>query len=135
MLTDADAIRDVLASHGNFAECHLADVRWVDLGITVDLCVNYIWDGTKVRPRILEQPRTVVLRAHLVQEVHVVNTITPAIAREVNRVDWGFSEIAQIVLLDNSPIAQQYSSADNRISSSRDGMGKCSQDRCHSGFP
>lgn len=109
LLTDAGAIRNALARHRNFEECLLTDVRWVDFGMTIDLCVNYIWDGSGVRARISEDPHPIVLRARKVQELNVRNSITSAIAREPDRVNWGISEFAQIVLLGDSPAARRYS--------------------------
>ncbi|MGW3351854.1 hypothetical protein ACWDA3_51915 [Nonomuraea rubra] len=108
MITEAEEIELALTGHRHFEECLLAEVGWRHYGTTIDFTFNDIWEGDRIRPEILERPRLVTVRAYLVQELKLANAITEAMAREPESLDWGFSEVAMVGLVADSPLLEPY---------------------------
>ncbi|RBQ21869.1 hypothetical protein DP939_04120 [Spongiactinospora rosea] len=111
MLTDPAAIRAALADHQSFGECVITDVGWAHHGTSIEVPFDYIWngDGTRIRDDLGSRPHIVVVRAVLVQEMHLANALNPSMLQEPERMNWGLSEVAQVVLVEDSELARPYS--------------------------
>ncbi|TYB56007.1 hypothetical protein FXF51_45135 [Nonomuraea sp. PA05] len=108
MITEAEEIELALTGHRHFEECLLVDVRWRHYGTTIDFFFNYIWEDDRIRPQILDRPQLVTVRAYLVQELKLANAITETMAREPESLNWGFSEVAMVRLVADSPLLAPY---------------------------
>jgi hypothetical protein len=112
MVTDAEIISRNLLQYRNFEECVLVGVGWKRFGVNLDFSFDYAWEGDDIRHDISEVSMLVTLRTYLVQEMHLNNAISNFIARNSEEVNWGFSEVAQVVLVEGSSLASTYSSLD-----------------------
>ncbi|MFI0417419.1 hypothetical protein [Spongiactinospora sp. 9N601] len=109
MLTDPAAIRAALAHYQNFGECIITDVGWAHYGTSIEVSFDYIWDGTRIRDDLGTRPHIVVVRAVLVQEMHLGNALNVSMLEHPEKLNWGLSEVAQVVLVEDSDMARPYS--------------------------
>jgi|tagenome__1003787_1003787.scaffolds.fasta_scaffold20031757_2 hypothetical protein len=91
------SLRERLEEWSNFEECLVHDVRPVIFGFGLDLVMNYVWDGGRVREDALDAPYFVTLRMLGVDSVRFVGGLTESMKADPGKIGWGLTEIAHIV--------------------------------------
>jgi hypothetical protein len=103
-----EAISEYLKEHRHFEECILHDVRWEHYGTVIALDFDYIWTTTgEARPEYgREQHRDLTL--HNVQEFAINNAMTEYMALHPAEINWGFSEVAAVRVVEDSAMLRKY---------------------------
>lgn len=91
----ADQLNDWL----NFEDCLVHDVRPIMFGYGLDLTINVVRENGRVRSDVFEAPRLVTVRMLGVDRISFDGGLTEAMKQEPEKIDWGLTEIAQIVPL------------------------------------
>ena len=90
------AVQALVHAYRDFSECIVDAIEWADFGTTIRLAIDYVWmpDGS-VRPDA--DPKVIVtLAATGVDEVHLLNRLSPTQQKDMSRLNWGFAEISRV---------------------------------------
>lgn len=106
-MKDISEIRAYVHAYRDFRECIVRDVRWLAFGTRIEVDVDYVWgDDGKVRGS-WEKRRIITLAFCQVQDLHIMNSLTPAMIRSPSRLNWGFAEIARLTVEDQTAKATE----------------------------
>lgn len=107
-LSQQHEIQELLNQHHSFSECIIADFDWARFGTEVELTLRYIYDDDGHIYKSMDDWRTLVLRFLLVQELRISNGLTQTMCNRPEQLNWGFSEIALMKLVENSELAEPF---------------------------
>lgn len=97
-------IQEEIDRWNSFEECLLHRVSSSDGLYSLELEINSIRerDAEMVRSNILERPLIVTLRIEAVSGLQMHGDVPPGVLTAPDRVNWGYSEFAQLTLEENS---------------------------------
>ncbi len=104
---DLATMQEWLRDHNHFSECIIEEMRLNDYGTTLELLLNYIWANGRTLRSKLDEPELITLRFSLVQEIHIINALTPAMVAGPEQLNWGINEVA-LVEINADGLATQY---------------------------
>jgi hypothetical protein len=94
----AAAHQAIAALHG-LQECVIIHVGWSEIPPQLVVRLAYVWtDDGKICFAAGEAPREITLRFEVVNELHMFNALTTPMLQEPHRINWGISEIAELVI-------------------------------------
>jgi hypothetical protein len=85
-----------------FEDCLLSGMSLIDFGYSLKFTFNYIWtEGHHIRPSILENPCPVIITLEGVDQMTLLGGLTPAMKDRPDLINWGLSEVSQVVCTDH----------------------------------
>ena len=88
-----------LAKHKGLSECIIEQLTLRHYGTTFEVVINYVWDANgSLRPD-LDEPRQIIVRFLLVQELRINNALTREMLVAPENINWGLNEVAQVTLV------------------------------------
>lgn len=99
--SDKNEIREIINGHKGFSECIIEKFLWKHFGTTIELTIRYIYDQDGYIAKSMDDWRVLVLNFHLVQDLRISNALTEPMCNALERLNWGFNEIALMKLEDN----------------------------------
>ncbi len=107
-LKHAGEIIAALKKFNNFRECIIENLILEKYCTTVSATINYIWnENFSLRPNISSK-KIIRLNFHIVQEFRIRNDLTPIMMENIHELNWGFNEVSQISLENESSLLQSY---------------------------
>ena len=95
VMESPDEIESRIQRLNRLGECILLDVRWLFQGTTIAMLFNYIWDSDgNVRSDLGSSECVLEVRFHGVNRFHVTNALSASMVQNIDRINWGLSEIA-----------------------------------------
>lgn len=93
------AAREALAALHGLRECVITHLNWSETPLSLVVRLMYIWtDSGDVCFSVGLEPREIILRFGVINKFCMLNALTPAMIKEPGRIDWGISEIAELIL-------------------------------------
>ena len=103
-----DEIKEMLSKYRFFGECIIEEFRWTNFGTSLVVVFNYIFDAQGRIRKNLSTPLLVAMQFDCMQRLYINNGIRDSLCQEIERINWGWAEVAGVDVDDHSPLLATY---------------------------
>jgi len=104
--SNREQIEAFLREHKGFSECIIEEFIFKDYGTTLEVRLNYVWsDWGDIRAN-LNEPRNIILKFRLVEDLHIKNSLSHSMLTEPESINWGLNEIALLKVVGDTNALQ-----------------------------
>ncbi|HEX2868062.1 MAG TPA: hypothetical protein VHO03_13535 [Ignavibacteriales bacterium] len=100
-------MENLLKKYNYFDDCYLKEIKWSNNFIGLDIIIDYIWEGKKVRKN-LDEEKLIKLSFSHVQKFIFYNNLDSNFFKYEDEIGWGFNNFSIIKLENNSEMLAPY---------------------------
>lgn len=108
-------MENLLAKYNYFDDCYLKEIKWTNNFIDLEVIIDYIWEGKKVRNN-LDEEKLVKLSFSYVQILIFNNNLDNNFFKYEDEIGWGFNNFSIIKLENNPELLMPYQNSSRKFS-------------------